>query len=166
MPVQDQQQLFEHLSLEGFQAGLSWITILKRRPGFRSAFEDFNIQKVAEFDDSRVEALMQDTGIIRNRLKIQAVIHNARTVLERNLDLATEFWRFAPPQSITSTENFAWKVTTPESNALSKHLKTLGLKVVGSTSMYAMMQSIGMVSDHAPMCYRRSEAQSALWVSQ
>lgn len=161
MPVHDQQQLFEHLSLEGFQAGLSWITILKRRPGFRSAFEDFNIQKIAEFDENRVEALMQDSGIIRNRLKVLAVIHNARTILERDLDLATEFWEFAPPQRLTPADNFAWKATTPESDALSKHLKTLGLKFVGSTSMYAMMQSIGMVSDHAPLCHRRYEASHA-----
>lgn len=156
-PVRDQRELFEHLSLEGFQAGLSWITILKRREGFRAAFEGFDIQKVACFDESRIQSLRRNPSIIRNELKIRAVVHNARLVIEESVDLRSVFWEYAPEQPLTPEEDFAWRVTSPESDALSKRLKKIGFKFVGSTSMYAMMQAAGMIRDHEPRCYRRAQ---------
>lgn len=163
-PVRDQQALFEHLCLEGFQAGLSWLTILKRREGFRRAFESFDIARVAGFDEQDVHRLMLDSGIIRNELKIRATIHNARLVLDKQLTLADEFWQFAPVEPLTTEQGFEWKVTSKESDELSKHLKRLGFKFVGSTSMYAMMQSAGIVRDHAPGCFRRAEDRLELGV--
>jgi DNA-3-methyladenine glycosylase I len=149
-----QRDLFEAISLEGFQAGLSWLTILRRRAGFRAAFNNFELEKVAAFDEGDVERLMLDPDIIRNRSKIRSVIHNARLVLDKNLDLKRELWQFAPARQPVP-EGFQWLVTSPESDAMSKHLKTLGFKFVGSTSMYALMQSTGMISDHAPDCQWR-----------
>jgi DNA-3-methyladenine glycosylase I len=149
-----QRDLFEAISLEGFQAGLSWLTILRRRAGFRAAFDNFELEKVAAFDEGDVERLMLDPGIIRNRSKIRSVIHNGRLVLDKNLDLKRELWQFAPARQPVP-EGFQWLVTSPESDAMSKHLKTLGFKFVGSTSMYALMQSTGMISDHAPDCQWR-----------
>jgi DNA-3-methyladenine glycosylase I len=149
-----QRDLFEAISLEGFQAGLSWLTILRRRAGFRAAFNNFELEKVAAFDEGDVQRLMLDPGIIRNRSKIRSVIHNARLILEKNLDLKRELWQFAPDRQ-PDREEFEWLVTSPESDAMSKHLKALGFKFVGSTSMYALMQSTGMISDHAPDCQWR-----------
>lgn len=146
-----QRDLFEAISLEGFQAGLSWLTILKRREGFRSAFDNFYLEQVAAFDEERVERLMLDPGIIRNRSKILSVIHNARLILEKGIDLKQELWQFAPAQQ-PGTENFEWLARSPESDAMSKQLKQLGFKFVGSTTMYALMQSTGMIRDHAPDC--------------
>lgn len=154
-PVRSQQDLFEHLCLEGFQAGLSWITILKRRQGFREAFDGFELGRVAAFDEQRVSALMANPAIIRNQLKIRAAIHNARLVLERSIDLVDLFWSFAPANPLTETADFSWKVTSQESDALSKELKSIGFKFVGSTSMYAMMQAAGLIRDHSPDCFRR-----------
>lgn len=156
-PVKNHQALFEHLCLEGFQAGLSWITILKRREAFRFAFDDFQIDSVAAFDDKKLQTLKSDASIIRNELKIRAVVHNARLILDQGLDLVSVFWQFAPSNPMTEVTNFRWLVTSAESDALSKHLKHLGLKFVGSTSMYAMMQAAGLIRDHAPECYRRAE---------
>lgn len=149
-----QRDLFEAISLEGFQAGLSWLTILKRREGFRTAFENFELQKVSSFSDQDVERLMLEPGIIRNRAKILSVIHNARLILEKNLDLKQELWQFAPAMQ-PGPENFAWLARSPESDAMSKHLKQIGFKFVGSTTMYALMQSTGMIRDHAPDCQWR-----------
>ncbi len=156
----DQRSLFEAICLEGFQAGLSWITILKRREGFRAAFEQFELEKVAGFDEGRVELLMQDAGIIRNRAKILAAIHNARLILDEAIDLRSTLWQFAPGNPLTSLENFQWLATSPESDAMSKHLRKLGFKFVGSTTMYALMQSTGMIHDHAPNCFRRIRKDS------
>lgn len=150
-----QRELFEGICLEGFQAGLSWLTILKRRQGFRNAFDNFEISKVAQFDDSKVELLMQDSGIIRNRAKIQSAIKNARVVIDKDLNLTQLMWSFAPKVSLTSVENFQWRATSAESDALSQELKRLGFSFVGSTTMYALMQSTGMIQDHAPGCFRR-----------
>lgn len=150
-----QNELFERLSLEAFQAGLSWITILKRREGFRRAFANFEVATVAAFDEAKVEALMQDASIIRNELKIRAVISNARLITNEDLDLTALIWGFAPKLRQTPTKDFSWLATSPESIALSKELRTRGFKFVGPTTMYALMQSIGMVSDHAPGCFRR-----------
>ena len=149
-----QRDLFEAISLEGFQAGLSWLTILKRRENFRSAFKNFELEKVAAFTQSDVDTLMQDPGIIRNRAKILSVIHNAQLILDKGLDLKQELWQFAP-QDQPGTSDFQWKATSTESDLLSKHLKSLGFKFVGSTTMYALMQSTGMIRDHAPDCQWR-----------
>ena len=152
----DQQQLFEAICLEGFQAGLSWLTILKRREGFREAFHHFDIEKVACLQASDVERLMQNPRIIRNRAKIQSTINNANVVLDKGLDLTELLWSFAPEAVDTSEQEFIWRATTKESDAMSKALKKLGFSFVGSTTMYALMQSSGMVNDHAPGCFRRT----------
>jgi DNA-3-methyladenine glycosylase I len=152
-----ENELFERLSLEAFQAGLSWITILKRRQGFRKAFHNFNIRKVAKMTDGDIERLMQDEGIIRNRAKIQATICNARLILELDEPLTPLIWSHAPKRAMVPASGFEFKTTTAESIALSKTLRGLGFLFVGPTTMYAMMQSIGMVNDHAPGCFRRNE---------
>jgi DNA-3-methyladenine glycosylase I len=155
--LEDEIELFEQLALEAFQAGLSWITILKRREGFRKAFHGFNIRKVAKMTDKDIERLMQDEGIIRNRAKINATINNARLILDLDQSLSSLIWSHAPKRATTPATNFEFKATTPESEALSKSLRALGFSFVGPTTMYAMMQSIGMVNDHAPGCFRRSQ---------
>jgi DNA-3-methyladenine glycosylase I len=151
--------LFEKLSLEGFQAGLSWITILRRRPTFRLAFHDFDIDRVAAMDDAEAEALMQDPGIIRNRAKISATIGNARIVqdLVRQAPGALDelMWGFAPSARRPRPRGFGdIPAVTPESTAMSKALKSRGLRFVGPTTLYALMQSAGMVDDHVEGCWR------------
>lgn len=150
-----QQDLFEAIALEGFQAGLSWLTILKRRDGFREAFHNFEIPKVAQMQDRDVDALMQNPRIIRNRAKILATIHNARVIEEHNLDLKEILWSFAPSERKTELSEFQWQSISPESVALSQHLQSLGFKFVGPTTMYALMQSTGIIHDHAPNCHWR-----------
>jgi DNA-3-methyladenine glycosylase I len=152
-----ESELFEQLSLEAFQAGLSWITILKRRGGFRKAFHNFNIRKVAKMTASDIEKLMLDEGIIRNRAKINATINNARLILDLDQPLSSLIWSHAPTRAMSPTSGFEFKATTQESIALSKTLRGLGFSFVGPTTMYAMMQSIGMVNDHAPGCFRRHQ---------
>ncbi|HAM26104.1 MAG TPA: DNA-3-methyladenine glycosylase I [Microbacteriaceae bacterium] len=151
--------LFEKLSLEGFQAGLSWITILRRRRTFRAAFHDFDIDRVAEMDDEEAEALMQNTGIIRNRAKIQATISNARIARELVRDhpgaLDELLWGFAPTEPRARPRTFGdLPAVTPESTAMSKALRARGFKFVGPTTLYALMQSSGMVDDHVEGCWR------------
>jgi DNA-3-methyladenine glycosylase I len=151
--IRGNDQLFEKISLEGFQAGLSWLTILKRRENFRTSFEGFQIEKVANYSESKVEQLMQDTGIIRNRKKIESVIHNAQILRESEINLTDLIWSYKPaidPEDHT-------RATSDESIELSKELKSLGLSFVGPTTMYAMMQSIGMVNDHDPNCFLKTE---------
>jgi len=150
--LKGQRNLFEKISLEGFQSGLSWLTILKRREGFRLAFENFEVDKVAAFDDSKVDELLSNTSIIRNRAKITATIANASITLDQSLDLTEILWSFAPLPSATS-KSPASITTTPESDALSKELKRLGFRFVGSTTMYALMQSTGIVKSHSPNCF-------------
>ena len=154
-----ENELFEQLALEGFQAGLSWITILKRREGFRKAFHNFEIRKVAKMTEKDIERLMEDEGIIRNRAKIQSTIANAKTILELDDSLTDLIWSHAPKKSrrAQSPKDFHWIATSKESIALSKTLRGLGFGFVGPTTMYAMMQSIGMVNDHAPGCFRRRQ---------
>jgi DNA-3-methyladenine glycosylase I len=152
-----ENELFEQLALEAFQAGLSWITILKRREGFRKAFHNFNIRKVAKMSEKDIERLMQDESIIRNRAKINATVRNARLILELGQPISPLIWAHAPKRTTTPATNFEFKATTAESEALSKTLRGLGFSFVGPTTMYAMMQSIGMVNDHAPGCFRRNE---------
>ncbi len=162
VPVTGDQEMFERITLEGFQAGLSWITILKRREHFRKAFHDFNINKVAKLTDAHVESLMLNAGIIRNRAKIQSTISNAQIVVDlqkQDESISDIVWSFAPAKSkrISPASSFEWRATSQESDALSKHLKKLGFRFVGSTTMYALMQATGFVNDHAPGCFRRKE---------
>jgi DNA-3-methyladenine glycosylase I len=162
VPVHDDRLLFEFLTLEGAQAGLSWSTILKKRPAYRRAFANFDIQKVARYAPARIERLLLDPGIVRNRLKIGSAVSNARAFH----DVQDEFgsfdayvWRFVggrPKQN-------AWRslrqvpASTTESDALSKDLKRRGFRFVGSTICYAFMQAVGMVNDHLTTCFRYAE---------
>jgi DNA-3-methyladenine glycosylase I len=158
-PLHGDRPLFEKLSLEGFQAGLSWITILRRRPTFRTAFADFDIDAVAAFDDRDVERLMNDPGIIRNRAKIEATISNARVTQQLVAGdpgaLDALLWGFAPPPRAAAPASFDdLPATTGESTAASRALKKLGYRFVGPTTVYALMQSAGMVDDHVAGCWR------------
>jgi DNA-3-methyladenine glycosylase I len=162
VPLEGDQEMFERICLEGFQAGLSWITILKRREGFRKAFKNFDIKKVAKFTDSDIDRLMQDERIIRNRAKILSAVKNANIVLEmakQGESIRQLIWQFAPPASkrTSPAKNFEWLAVSPESEAISKALRSRGFSFVGPTTMYALMQSIGMINDHAPGCFRRKE---------
>lgn len=160
VPVAGDREIFERIALEGFQAGLSWITILRRREEFRKSFKNFEIAKVARFSDSYVERLMQNEGIIRNRAKITSTIRNAQIILElqkNQVSVSELVWSFAPKQKLLPAQKFDWRVTVPESDALSQELKKLGFSFVGSTTMYALMQATGLVNDHAPGCFRRKE---------
>jgi DNA-3-methyladenine glycosylase I len=157
------QQLFEKLSLEGFQAGLSWITILRRRPAFRDVFFDFEIERVAAMDDSDVERLMNDPRIIRNRAKILATLSNARIIADMVREtpgaLDELMWSFAPPTGGRTPRTFSEvPAITTESTAMSAALKKRGLRFVGPTTLYALMQSSGMVDDHLEGCFRASGA--------
>jgi DNA-3-methyladenine glycosylase I len=158
-PLHGDRALFEKMSLEGFQAGLSWITILRRRPGFREAFHGFDIDAVADFTAEYAEELMLDARIIRNRAKIAATIGNARLTRELVTDdpgaLDRLMWSFAPAPRATAPSSFAEiPAVTPESTAMSRALKKLGFRFVGATTMYALMQSSGMVDDHVAGCWR------------
>jgi DNA-3-methyladenine glycosylase I len=158
-PLHGDRPLFEKLSLEGFQAGLSWITILRRRPTFRTAFAGFDIDAVAAFDERDVERLMNDPGIIRNRAKVEATISNARVtqtlVAGHPGALDALLWGFAPPPRPSAPTSFAeLPATTDESTAASRALKKLGYRFVGPTTVYALMQSAGMVDDHVAGCWR------------
>ena len=158
-PVHGDRPLFEKMCLEGFQAGLSWITILKRRPGFRAAFHDFDPVAVASLTADDVERLMLDEGIIRNRAKILATISNAVATLELTAGAAGALdqlmWSFAPSPRRSAPSNFAEvPAVTPESTAMSKELRKRGFRFVGPTTMYALMQSTGMVDDHVKGCFR------------
>lgn len=154
-PLHGDRALFEKMALEGFQAGLSWITILRKRPRFREVFEGFEPAVVAAFGEDDIQRLMGDAGIIRNRAKIEATISNAALVLDmRDGELDAFMWSFAPvprPRPVSFAEVPA---TTPESDAMSKALRTRGFRFVGSTTMYALMQSAGMVDDHVEGCWQ------------
>lgn len=161
-PVKDDFRLFEKLSLEGFQAGLSWRTILVKREHFREAFHHFDFNAIARFTEYDVERLLQNEGIIRHRGKIEAVIHNARRaqeIVSREGSLATYIWRFEPDKEQTAEPQTA--TTSAESIALSKALKKEGWKFVGPTTMYAFMQSMGLINDHAEQCAIREKAERA-----
>jgi DNA-3-methyladenine glycosylase I len=159
VPVHDDQRLFEMLNLEGAQAGLSWITVLRKRENYRKAFDNFDVQKILKYDDSKIESLMQNEGIIRNRLKINGVIKNARAfvkVVEEFGSFDSYLWQFVNGKTIVrrpkSKEEFI--ATSPESDAMSKDLKKRGFTFVGSTICYAFMQAVGMVDDHEDGCFR------------
>jgi DNA-3-methyladenine glycosylase I len=152
----DPRALYEKLCLEGFQAGLSWITILRRRPAFRDVFHGFDVHAVAAMTESDVERLLQDARIIRHRGKIEATISNARAVLDLDLPLTELMWSFAPAPADTPrpTEWGEIPAVTVESTAMSKELRKRGFRFVGPTTMYALMQSTGMVDDHFVGCFR------------
>ena len=162
----DDRRLFEKICLEGFQAGLSWITILRKREAFRRAFANFDAARVARFRAARVEKLLSDPGIVRHRGKIESTVNNAA----RALDLAREhgsladfFWRFAPdtrPRRLTY-EALRAQTTSPESVALSRELKRRGWTFVGPTTLYAFMQAMGLVNDHLDGCAVRARAEAA-----
>jgi DNA-3-methyladenine glycosylase I len=145
-PVTGEDALFERISLEGFQAGLSWLTILKRREGFREAFLGFEIDRVSKMTEKDVERLLLDEGIIRHRGKIQAVINNARILKEQNLSLQELLGKHTP------TEDRTGLTLSPESTNLSKELRKLGFNFVGPTTIHAMMQAIGIINDHDLTC--------------
>jgi len=161
-PVTDDRRLFEKLCLEGFQAGLSWLTILRKRQAFRRAFASFDFWKVARFDDGDVDRLLGDASIVRHRGKIESTINNARRCVElvaAEGSLAAYVWRFEP-DSATRPATFTWDAlrelaTTSESRALAKDLKRRGWTFVGPTTVYAFMQAMGLVNDHVEGCFAR-----------
>tara|TARA_B100000508_G_C11447220_1_gene272028 strand:+ start:339 stop:899 length:561 start_codon:yes stop_codon:yes gene_type:complete len=157
-PIYDKQRLFEFLILEGMQAGLSWITILKKRENYRQAFDDFDPHKIAKYSDKKIEKLLLNPGIIRNRLKVNAIVTNAKTYLameKEGIDFSTYLWNFVDGKPIVNQ----WKkhadvpCNNAISDAMSKDLKQRGFKFVGSTICYAFMQAVGMVNDHTQQCY-------------
>jgi len=165
VPVHDERLLFEFLILEGAQAGLSWSTILNKRQAYLQAFDNFEPSKVASYDDAKVQALLANPGIVRNRLKIQAAIQNARSFLEiqdQYGSFDTYIWQFVDGKPVQNS----WKslqeipATTKESDAMSKELKKQGFTFVGSTICYAFMQAVGMVNDHIVNCFRWQEVQA------
>lgn len=162
VPLRNERRLFEMLILEGAQAGLSWITVLKKRSRYREVFDGFDPEKIARYGQPRINALLQDPGIIRNRLKIEAAIGNARAWLELKEKVghpARFLWQFVDGEPMQNR----WRtlkqipVTTSESDAMSRELKRRGFKFVGSTICYAYMQSTGMVNDHLTGCFRHPE---------
>ena len=159
VPLHDERALFEFLILEGAQAGLSWITILKKREAYRVAFDNFDVARVARYDERKIETLLQNSGIVRNRLKVQATVINA----QKFLDIQKEFgsfdayiWRFAGGKPIQNRRESVSEIpsSTEISDAMSKDLKRRGFKFIGSTICYAFMQATGMVNDHTTDCFR------------
>ena len=162
VPLHDDRMLFEFLILEGAQAGLSWLTILKKRQNYRKAFQNFDAKKIARYDAQKFNRLMQDPGIIRNRLKIASTIENAKAFLKMQKEFGSFdrfIWQFTGGKTIRNS----WKTLkevpakTKESDAMSKELKRRGFGFVGSTICYAFMQAVGMVNDHVVNCFRYKE---------
>ncbi|MGI2261320.1 DNA-3-methyladenine glycosylase I [Shewanella sp. GXUN23E] len=164
-PVYDARELFAKLCLDGQQAGLSWLTILKKQGNYEMAFVDFDPYKIAEFDQAKVEELLQNPGIIRNRLKVNSIIQNAKAYIafvEAGNDFSRFLWDFVggkPIQNTYSRED-SLPAQTPESEAMSKALKKLGFNFVGPTIVYAFMQAVGMVNDHLVDCHCYQECQA------
>ncbi len=157
IPCRDDQKLFEMLILESFQAGLSWRTILIKRENFRKALHGFNAKKISSYGAKDIKRLLNDKGIVRNRLKILATINNAKKFLEIQKEFgsfAEYIWRFAPKKSTRRRSLKELPASTPESDALSKDLKNKGFKFLGSTVCYAHMQATGMVNDHIKGCFK------------
>ena len=155
-PMHDDSELFEMLVLESFQSGLSWLTILRKREGFRSAFDGWDVAKIAEYGDREVARLLADPGIVRNRAKIEAAIANAaatRALRAQGETLDALLWRFAPDRGgPPPTSGYDIAATTPESKAMAKELKRLGFRFVGPTTAYSLMQAAGLVNDHLAGC--------------
>lgn len=166
VPSQDERHLFEMLILEGAQAGLAWITILRKREGYRRAFDGFDPERIARYGDLDRARLLADPGIVRNRLKIEAAIDNARALLalrERRQSLAELLWGFVDgrPRQNQWQDLSQVPSRTGESDAMSRELKRLGFRFVGNTTCYALMQSVGIVNDHLVSCFRHSQVLSA-----
>ena len=165
VPVHDDRRLFEFLTLEGAQAGLSWSTVLKKRPTYRLAFADFDLTRVARFTPARVERLMKDPGIVRHRQKVESTVSNARAFLAVQKEFGSfdrYVWQFVGGVPRTEKRRGLGDVParTPESDTLSKDLMRRGFKFVGSTICYAFMQAVGMVNDHVVTCFRYSEVSA------
>lgn len=161
VPIYDDTKLFEYLLLETFQAGLSWYTILKKRANFRTAFENFDYKKIAEFTDDKILELNQNTGIIRNKLKIASAVNNAKRFMEIQAEFGSfsnYIWAFVNNKPIDNQPKTMADVpaTSPLSDIISKDLKKRGFKFIGSTTLYAHMQATGMVNDHIISCFTRS----------
>jgi len=162
VPLHDEQQLFEFLMLETFQAGLSWITILRKRENFRKAFDNFDVKKIAQYDENKIQALLQDTGIIRNKLKVRAAVSNAQAFLKLQKEFGSfdnYVWAFVNGKPVQNKWESVKELPgkTKLSDQLSKDLKERGFKFVGSTIVYAYMQATGMVNDHTVNCFRHKE---------
>lgn len=162
VPVHDDRMLFEFLALEGAQAGLSWSTILKKRPAYRAAFDRFDPRKIARYDEARLAALLANPGIVRNRLKVHSAVQNARALLLVQKEFGSfdaYVWRWAGGRPLQPRRRRAEDVPsrTPESDAMSKDLARRGFTFVGSTICYAFMQAVGMVNDHVVDCFRHEE---------
>ncbi|SDF45901.1 DNA-3-methyladenine glycosylase I [Klenkia brasiliensis] len=158
VPLHGDDALFERVCLEAFQSGLSWITILRKRPAFRAAFAGFGIDAVADFTDADVERLLADPGIVRNRAKIEAARRNARAAQQVEGGLSQLLWSFAPPPRPNPATLADVPAVTAESTALAKELKRRGFAFVGPTTAYALMQATGMVDDHVASCFRAGAA--------
>lgn len=152
-PLHGDDAMFERMSLEAFQSGLSWITILRKRPAFRSAFAGFSIERVAEFGEADVDRLLADPGIVRNRAKIVSCIANAKVARAMDTGLDKLIWSFAPAPRARPRTLSDVPAVTPESTALAKELKRRGFRFVGPTTAYALMQATGMVNDHLADCW-------------
>jgi DNA-3-methyladenine glycosylase I len=165
-PVRDERRLLERLCLEGFQSGLSWITILRKRENFRAAFRGFDPEQVARFGDDDVQLLMDDAGIVRNRAKIEATIANARATValhEAGETLDALLWSFAPDVPALAPRSLReMAATTPESKALARELKRRGFRFVGPTTAYALMQATGIVNDHVEGCIVRAAVEAQI----
>lgn len=162
-PVLTDDGLFERLTLEAFQSGLSWLTILRKRPAFRAAFAGFDVAAVAAFGDADRARLLADGGIVRNRLKIEAALANARAALpliEEHGSLAALFWRFRPQSHASPHVRADWAGQSAESKALAGELKRAGFRFVGPTTAYALMQAVGIVNDHAAGCCVHGEVEA------
>ncbi len=162
VPVHDDRIMFEFLLLEGAQAGLNWYTVLQKRANYRQAFDHFNPQRIAKYGERQINALLENSGIIRNRLKVLAAINNAQRFLELQKEFGTfdaYIWGFVQGKPIVHTLKRLrdYPATSPESDALSKDLRQRGLKFVGSTICYAHMQATGLINDHSMNCFRRKE---------
>jgi len=156
MPVDEDRRLFEKMCLEGFQSGLSWLTILRRREHFRQAFAQFDFEQVARYDEAKVEQLVQDVSIIRHRGKINATINNAARAIEmvdQHGSLASFFWQFEPKRTSRRRRRDQVPAATDESTRMSRELKKRGWKFVGPTTCYALMQAMGIVNDHLHQCH-------------
>ena len=161
VPNHDDRRWFEKICLEGAQAGLSWITVLRKRETYRAAFDNFDVQKVSEYDDEKIDALMQNAGLIRNRLKLRSAVKNAHAFMKIQAEFGSfdaYIWRFVGGKTIVNhpTQLSDIPAVTPEAEAMSKDLKKRGFTFVGPTICYAMMQASGMVNDHLVSCWRRA----------
>lgn len=152
-PLRDSAALFERISLEAFQSGLSWLIILRKRENFRRAFHGFDVERIARYTQRDIDRLMADSGIVRNRAKVEATIANARAAADLDVDLGELLWSFAPPARPRPADVSKVPAVTPESTAMAKELKRRGFRFVGPTTAYALMQATGMVDDHTADCW-------------